>query len=79
MRSTLGDVSPPIDVTLLLVGQEHTMARLDHVIGLIEARAPKLDETMIPIPRHGKSTNQLPTNVLVGASRCSLADLGAWQ
>ena len=36
---TSGPVSPPIDVTLWLVGQERTVARLDHAIGLIEARA----------------------------------------
>jgi glutamyl-tRNA synthetase len=36
---TSGPVSPPIDVTLFLVGQERTIARLDHAIGLIEARA----------------------------------------
>jgi glutamyl-tRNA synthetase len=36
---TGGPVSPPIDVTLALVGQERTVRRLDHAIGLIEARA----------------------------------------
>jgi len=36
---TGGPVSPPIDVTLWLVGQERTVKRLDHVVGLIEARA----------------------------------------
>jgi glutamyl-tRNA synthetase len=36
---TGGPVSPPIDVTLRLVGQERTIKRLDHAIELIEARA----------------------------------------
>jgi len=36
---TSGPVSPPIDVTLWLVGQERTIRRLDHAIGLIEKRA----------------------------------------
>jgi glutamyl-tRNA synthetase len=36
---TSGPVSPPIDVTLFLVGQERTIRRLDHAIQLIEARA----------------------------------------
>lgn len=36
---TGGPVSPPIDVTLALVGQERTLARLDRVIDLIEARS----------------------------------------
>ncbi len=36
---TGGPVSPPIDVTLRLVGQERTIARLDHAIDLIEQRA----------------------------------------
>ena len=36
---TSGPVSPPIDVTLFLVGQERTVARLDHAIALIEERA----------------------------------------
>lgn len=36
---TSGPVSPPIDVTLWLVGQERTIRRLDHAIELIEARA----------------------------------------
>jgi glutamyl-tRNA synthetase len=36
---TSGPVSPPIDVTLWLVGQERTIRRMDHAIGLIEARA----------------------------------------
>jgi glutamyl-tRNA synthetase len=35
---TGGPVSPPIDVTLWLVGKERTIRRLDHAIGLIEAR-----------------------------------------
>lgn len=35
---TGGSVSPPIDVTLALVGRERTLARLDHAIDLIEAR-----------------------------------------
>ena len=36
---TSGPVSPPIDVTLWLVGQARTVARLEHAIELIEARA----------------------------------------
>jgi glutamyl-tRNA synthetase len=36
---TSGPVSPPIDVTLWLVGQARTIQRLDHAIGLVEARA----------------------------------------
>jgi glutamyl-tRNA synthetase len=36
---TSGPVSPPIDVTLWLVGQKRTIQRLEHAIGLIEARA----------------------------------------
>ena len=36
---TGGPVSPPIDVTLWLVGQERTISRLDHAITMIEARA----------------------------------------
>ncbi len=36
---TGGPVSPPIDVTLRLVGQERTIRRMDHAISLIEARA----------------------------------------
>ena len=36
---TGGPVSPPIDVTLRLVGQDRTIARLDHAIDLIEQRA----------------------------------------
>jgi glutamyl-tRNA synthetase len=36
---TSGPVSPPIDVTLWLVGQRRTVERLEHAIGLIEARA----------------------------------------
>jgi len=36
---TGGPVSPPIDVTLALVGQERTIARLDHAIALVETRA----------------------------------------
>jgi glutamyl-tRNA synthetase len=36
---TGGSVSPPIDVTLDLVGRKRTLARLDHAIGLIEARS----------------------------------------
>jgi len=34
-----GSVSPPIDVTLELVGRERALKRLDHAIELIEARA----------------------------------------
>lgn len=40
---TSGPVSPPIDVTLWLVGQERTVARLDHALTLIEARAAASD------------------------------------
>jgi glutamyl-tRNA synthetase len=36
---TGGAVSPPIDVTLWLVGQERTVRRLNHAIEFIEARA----------------------------------------
>ena len=36
---TSGPVSPPIDTTLWLVGQERTIRRMDHAIQLIEARA----------------------------------------
>lgn len=36
---TGGPVSPPIDVTLTLVGKERTIERLDHAIVLIEERA----------------------------------------
>ena len=36
---TGGPVSPPIDVTLALVGRERTLARLDRGIEIIEARA----------------------------------------
>ncbi|MDJ0938984.1 MAG: glutamate--tRNA ligase [Woeseiaceae bacterium] len=36
---TGGPVSPPIDVTLWLVGQERTLARLDKAVALIEERA----------------------------------------
>lgn len=36
---TGGSVSPPIDVTLRLVGQNRTIARLNHAIDLIEQRA----------------------------------------
>ena len=35
---TGGPVSPPIDVTLWLVGQERTIRRMDHAISLIETR-----------------------------------------
>jgi len=35
---TGGPVSPPIDVTLWLIGQERTIRRMDHAISLIEAR-----------------------------------------
>lgn len=38
---TGGPVSPPIDVTLRLVGQPRTIARLDRAIALIEERAGK--------------------------------------
>ena len=36
---TSGPVSPPIDVTLWLVGRKRTIDRLDHAIEMIEARA----------------------------------------
>ena len=36
---TGGSVSPPIDVTLELVGRERTLARLDEAIDLIRTRA----------------------------------------
>jgi glutamyl-tRNA synthetase len=36
---TSGPVSPPIDVTLWLVGKERSVRRLNHAIGLIETRA----------------------------------------
>jgi glutamyl-tRNA synthetase len=36
---TGGAVSPPIDVTLALVGRDRTISRIDHAITLIEARA----------------------------------------
>ena len=36
---TSGPISPPIEVTLWLVGQDRTVARLDHAIDLIKARA----------------------------------------
>ena len=36
---TSGGVSPPIDVTVYLVGRDRTLKRLDHAIELIEARA----------------------------------------
>jgi len=36
---TSGPISPPIDTTLWLVGRERTLARIDHALMLIEARA----------------------------------------
>ena len=36
---TGGPVSPPIDVTVWLIGQERIVRRLDRAIGIIEARA----------------------------------------
>lgn len=36
---TGGPVSPPIDVTVWLVGRERTLARLDHAIDVVEKRA----------------------------------------
>jgi glutamyl-tRNA synthetase len=36
---TGGGVSPPIDVTVYLVGRDRTLNRLDHAIEIIEARA----------------------------------------
>ena len=38
---TSGPVSPPIDVTVWLVGKERTLKRLDNAIELIEARAAR--------------------------------------
>ena len=38
---TGGPVSPPIDVTLALVGRERTLARLERAVAFIEARAAK--------------------------------------
>ena len=38
---TGGPVSPPIDVTLALVGRERTLARLDRAIDLIEVRSKR--------------------------------------
>jgi glutamyl-tRNA synthetase len=38
---TGGPVSPPIDVTLALVGRERTLARLDRALALIEERSAK--------------------------------------
>ena len=35
---TGGPVSPPVDVTVALVGRERTLARLDHAIELIRNR-----------------------------------------
>ena len=40
---TSGPVSPPIDVTLALVGQERTVRRLDHAIDLIAAKVSTSD------------------------------------
>lgn len=37
---TGGPVSPPIDITLALVGRERTLVRLARAIDLVEARAP---------------------------------------
>jgi glutamyl-tRNA synthetase len=39
---TGGPVSPPIDVTLALVGRERTLARLDRAIDLLQVRAAAL-------------------------------------
>jgi len=36
---TGGSVSPPIDVTIWLVGRERTLGRLDEAIRITEARA----------------------------------------
>ena len=36
---TGGSVSPPIDVTVCLVGRERVLSRLDHALEIIEARA----------------------------------------
>ena len=36
---TGGSVSPPIDVTVFLVGRERVLSRLDRALGFIEARA----------------------------------------
>ena len=42
---TGGGVSPPIDVTVYLVGRDRTLKRLDHAIELIEARAASSGST----------------------------------
>ncbi|MGH8195797.1 MAG: glutamate--tRNA ligase [Woeseiaceae bacterium] len=42
---TGGSVSPPIDVTLALVGRERTLARLDRAIDLLQVRAATSDRT----------------------------------
>jgi glutamyl-tRNA synthetase len=42
---TSGGISPPIDVTVFLVGRERTLNRLDHAIELIEARAASAGTT----------------------------------
>jgi glutamyl-tRNA synthetase len=39
VAATGGPVSPPIDVTLALIGRERTLRRLDHAISLIKQRA----------------------------------------
>ncbi len=39
VSGTGGSVSPPIDVTLWLVGQKRTVERLDHALHLIAERA----------------------------------------
>ena len=36
---TGGSVSPPLDVTLKLIGRERSLSRLDHAIRLVEERA----------------------------------------
>ena len=40
---TGGSVSPPIDVTVWLIGQERVVQRLDNAIEMIEARAAASD------------------------------------
>lgn len=45
---TGGSVSPPIDVTVHLVGKERTLARLDHALEIIEARRDQQQESGAP-------------------------------
>ena len=45
---TGGSVSPPIDVTVHLVGRDRTLARLDHALEIIEARRDQQQESGAP-------------------------------